>query len=162
MVRVRGMWPLGLSLAVLVAALDQLTKWVILAVVMQPPRTIPVTPFFNLVLAWNRGISFSLFDNDSPAGPFLLAGFAGLIVLGLAWWLVRVDRPWPAVGIGLVMGGAVGNIIDRLRFGAVTDFLDFHLAGWHWPAFNLADTAITIGVALLVLDGLFDRPERAK
>ncbi len=162
MVRVRGMWPLGLSLAVLVAALDQLTKWLILAVVMQPPRTIPVTPFFNLVLAWNRGISFSLFDNDSPAGPFLLAGFAGLIVLGLAWWLVRVDRPWPAVGIGLVMGGAVGNIIDRLRFGAVTDFLDFHLAGWHWPAFNLADTAITIGVALLVLDGLFDRPERAK
>lgn len=162
MVRVRGMLPLGLSLAVLVAALDQLTKWLILAVVMQPPRTIPVTPFFNLVLAWNRGISFSLFDNDSPAGPFLLAGFAGLIVLGLAWWLVRVDRPWPAVGIGLVMGGAVGNIIDRLRFGAVTDFLDFHLAGWHWPAFNLADTAITIGVALLVLDGLFDRPERAK
>src|SRR5690606_8903604 len=74
MVRVRGMWPLGLSLAVLVAALDQLTKWLILAVVMQPPRTIPVTPFFNLVLAWNRGISFSLFDNDSPAGPFLLAG----------------------------------------------------------------------------------------
>lgn len=162
MVRVRGMWPLGLSLAVLVAALDQLTKWLILAVVMQPPRTIPVTPFFNLVLAWNRGISFSLLDNDSPAGPFLLAGFAGLIVLGLAWWLVRVDRPWPAVGIGLVMGGAVGNIIDRLRFGAVTDFLDFHLAGWHWPAFNLADTAITIGVALLVLDGLFDRPERGK
>lgn len=162
MVRVRGMWPLGLSLAVLVAALDQLTKWLIMTVVMQPPRTIPVTPFFNLVLAWNRGISFSLFDNDSPAGPFLLAGFAGLIVLGLAWWLVRVDRPWPAVGIGLVMGGAVGNIIDRLRFGAVTDFLDFHLAGWHWPAFNLADTAITIGVALLVLDGLFDRPERAK
>lgn len=162
MARPRDMQRLGLTLAVLVAALDQLTKWLILAVVMQPPRTITVTPFFNLVLAWNRGISFSLFDSNAAAGPFLLAGVAALIVVGLAWWLGRIDRPWPAAGIGLVMGGAVGNIIDRLRFGAVTDFLDFHLAGWHWPAFNLADTAITIGVALLILDGLFDRPERAK
>lgn len=157
-----GMWRLGIPLAGLVVILDQLTKWVILAHVMQPPRNIEVTPFFNLVLTWNRGISFSLLRNDSTAGPYLLAGMAGLIVLGLGWWLGRVHRRWPAVGIGLVMGGAIGNIIDRLWFGAVVDFLDFHLAGWHWPAFNLADAAITVGVGLLIVDGLFDKPERAK
>ncbi|WP_425450433.1 signal peptidase II [Virgifigura deserti] len=162
MARSHSMWRLGIPLAGLVMVLDQLTKWVILSQVMQPPRGIEVTPFFNLVLAWNRGISFSLLTNDTAAGPFILAGMAGAIVLGLAWWLGRIDRRWPAVGIGLVMGGALGNIIDRLRYGAVVDFLDFHLAGWHWPAFNLADAAITVGVGMLIVDGLFDKPERAK
>jgi signal peptidase II len=150
----------ALLLAALVVLLDQLSKWWILAAVMNPPREREVTPFFSLVLAWNRGISFSLFRSDSPAGPYLWAGLAAAVAIGLAWWLGRVNRPLPATAIGLVIGGAIGNALDRLRFGAVVDFLDLHWAGYHWPAFNLADSAITVGVALLLADGLFARPER--
>jgi signal peptidase II len=84
------------------------------------------------------------------------------VVAGLLWWLGRMERPLPALAIGLVVGGALGNVIDRLRFGAVVDFLDVHAAGWHWPAFNLADSAITVGVAGLVIDGLFGGPDRDK
>lgn len=129
---------------------------------MQPPREIVVTPFFNLVLAWNRGVSFSLFRSDASLAPYLLSAVAVAVVIALLVWLGRQHRFWPALGIGLVIGGALGNVIDRLRHGAVVDFLDFHAAGWHWPAFNLADSAITIGVAVLVVDGLFGRPDGGK
>lgn len=129
---------------------------------MQPPREIAVTPFFNLVLAWNRGVSFSLFRSDASLAPYLLSAVAVAVVIALLVWLGRQHRFWPALGIGLVIGGALGNVIDRLRHGAVVDFLDFHAAGWHWPAFNLADSAITIGVAVLVVDGLFGRPDGGK
>lgn len=156
------MWRIGYAVAAAVLLLDQASKWWVLLAVMDPPRVIEVTPFFNLVLAWNRGISFSLFHMEGAAGPWILAAVALAIVVGLAWWLHRTHRPWPAVGAGLVMGGAVGNVVDRLVHGAVVDFLDFHLAGWHWPAFNLADSAITVGVFLLVIDGLFGPPEKAK
>jgi signal peptidase II len=150
----------ALLLSALVVLLDQLTKWWILAEVMNPPREQVVTPFFSLVLAWNRGISFSLFRSDSPAGPYLWAALAAAVAIGLVWWLGRVNRPLPATAIGLVIGGAIGNAVDRLRFGAVVDFLDLHWAGYHWPAFNLADSAITVGVVLLLADGLLTRPER--
>lgn len=152
----------ALPVAAAVVLLDQLSKWWILSAVMQPPREIPVTPFFNLVLAWNRGVSFSLFRSDASFAPYVLSAIAVAVVIGLLVWLGRQHRLWPALGIGLVIGGAVGNVIDRLRHGAVVDFLDFHAAGWHWPAFNLADSAITIGVAVLVADGLFGRPDEAR
>ena len=156
-------WRLGGGAALAVLVLDQASKWLVLAWAMQPPRVVPVAPFFNLVLArWNRGISFSLFDSGAPVAPWILSGLALGIVAGLVWWLRRLDRRWPALGVGLVIGGALGNVVDRLRFGAVVDFLDFHLAGFHWPAFNLADSAISVGVAVLLADGLFARPERAK
>jgi len=153
---------LGLSLAALVIVLDQLLKWWIVAVVMDPPREIEVTSFFNLVMAWNRGISFSLFRSDWAAGPYVWAGLAVAVAIGLGWWLGRVRHALTATALGLVIGGALGNAIDRLRLGAVADFLDFHWQGYHWPAFNLADSAISVGIVLLVVPGLFGAREGVK
>lgn len=158
--RARSRYALGL--AALILLLDQLTKWLILTQVMQPSRQIEILPFFNLVLTYNRGISFGLFGGGSPWQPFLLTGLALVIVAGLLFWLRRQETLLPALAIGLVVGGALGNVVDRLRIGAVVDFLDFHAAGWHWPAFNVADSGITIGVVILLLDGLFWSEERAK
>ncbi|MCG8509325.1 MAG: signal peptidase II [Rhodospirillales bacterium] len=152
----------GLGLAVLAFGLDQATKWWIVERVMQPPRFIEITPFFNLVMGWNRGISFGLFNNDSPYNAWVLTTIAAVIVVVLLVWLRRAERGVIAAGIGLVIGGAIGNAVDRMRFGAVADFLDFHVAGFHWPAFNVADSAIFIGAALLVFDALFGQPEKHK
>ena len=153
---------LGLVVAILVIVFDQATKWWIMAMVMQPPRIIPVTPFFNLVMGWNRGISFGLFDGDSAINVWILPLVALAIVAALVVWLRRVQGVWLASAIGLVIGGALGNVVDRLRFGAVADFLDFHVAGYHWPAFNVADSGITVGVTMLVLDSLFLGGEKPK
>lgn len=147
----------GLSLAALVVALDQLTKFIILEWVMDPPRTIEVTGFFNLVMVWNRGVSFGLFQSDSVWGPVLLSLLSLVIVVFLYFWLRSAESRLTASAIGLVMGGALGNLIDRIFYQAVADFLDFHVAGYHWPAFNVADSAITVGVALLILESLFER-----
>lgn len=157
-----GYFRLGLGLAAAVLALDQATKWWIFEVVMQPPRVIPVTPFFNLVLGWNRGVSFGLFGGDSTLNSWILSAIALAIVVMLVLWLRQADNPWTSAAIGLIIGGALGNVIDRLRLGAVMDFLDFQVAGYHWPAFNMADTAITVGAAALILDSLFRSPERPK
>ncbi|MDH3475118.1 MAG: signal peptidase II [Rhodospirillales bacterium] len=145
---------LALVLAALVILLDQASKWLIVAVVMQPPRIIEVTGFFNLVLTYNRGVSFGL---GAGVSVWILVGLSLVIVAGLLVWLSRQDRALVAYAIGLVVGGALGNVIDRLHAPGVIDFLDFHAFGWqpHWPAFNLADSAIAVGVALLIFDGLF-------
>lgn len=144
-----------LSLALLVLLLDQASKWIILQWVMQPPRVIEVTSFFNLVLVYNRGVSFGLLASDLWWKPFALAALALLIVGCVLWWVRRQTAALPLYGSGLIVGGAVGNMIDRFLHPGVVDFLDFHLAGWHWPAFNVADAAIVCGVGLLLLDGLF-------
>ncbi|MCB4825415.1 signal peptidase II [Roseicella aerolata] len=146
-------WAWGAAAALLALALDQATKWWVLTALMDPPRIIPVAPFFNLVLWHNRGVSFGLLSADHPATPWLLSTLALAIVAGLVIWMTRDRRPGMAAAVGLIAGGALGNVVDRLRHGAVTDFLDFHAAGYHWPAFNLADTAIFLGVALLVVGG---------
>ncbi len=152
---------LGLAVAVVVAAADQLVKWWAVPALAALHRGVEVLPFFDLVLVWNRGVSFGLLGG-AALPPWLLAAFAGLVSAGLTVWLARVDGRWAALGIGLVIGGALGNIIDRLRFGAVADFLDFHLGAYHWPAFNVADAAISVGLAVLVIDSLLIRPERRK
>ena len=148
---------IGLGIAAVVLVLDQITKWVILEMVMQPPRTIEVTGFFNLVMVWNRGVSFGLFANEAEATRWVLIAVALAITAALVVWLRRADRGLLVVAIGLVIGGAVGNVIDRLQYGAVADFLDFHLLGYHWPAFNIADSAISIGVVLILIESLFGR-----
>jgi signal peptidase II len=149
----------GMVLAIVAIALDQATKGWILEDVMIPPRVIEITSNFNLVLGWNRGVSFGLFNQDSTYGPHILTGVALVIVLGLSIWLWKSTTHWSAWALGLVIGGAIGNVIDRIQYGAVVDFLDFHAFGYHWPAFNVADTAICIGAGLLILESLFIREE---
>jgi len=145
----------GILLAMAVVALDQAVKWLILTRVMVPPRAITVTSFFDLVLSWNPGISFGLFAGQPELGRWLFVAVAAVITVALVVWLARVERPLLALAIGLVIGGAVGNIIDRVRFGAVVDFLYFHYGRYDFPAFNVADSAITVGVALILIDSLF-------
>lgn len=158
--RVPPMTRKGLALALAIVVLDQASKWWILTSVMRPPRVIEVTPFFNLVMGWNRGISFGLLNSDSPVNAWLLPLVVVAVTAALLVWLWRAERPWLTAGLGGVVGGAIGNLIDRLRFGAVADFLDFHAFGWHWPAFNVADGAITVGAAIILLESLFTREKK--
>lgn len=151
----RESYRFGLPIALLVLLLDQATKWLMLLVVMAPPRIIEVTGFFNLVLAWNTGVSFSAFAGSGPAGRWILVGVAIVICGFVLAWMGRTQRRLLIAGFAVIVGGAFGNVIDRVIHGAVVDFLDFHLAGWHWPAFNLADTAITLGVVAIIADSLF-------
>lgn len=115
---------------------------------------IELTSFFNLVMVWNFGVSFGLFASGADLMPYVLIAVSLLISGLLVAWVWRGATRLAALAVGMVVGGAMGNVIDRLRFGAVADFLDFHLAGWHWPAFNVADACIVVGVGLLLLDGL--------
>ena len=153
---------LGLGLALAVVVADQLSKWWIVERVMQPPRVIPVTPYFNLVMGWNRGVSFGMLNWDSAAAAWVLSALALAIVALLVVWMARDDRASCTAALGGVIGGALGNVIDRVRFGAVADFLDFHVFGYHWPAFNAADTAISLGALALLADALFARPDLPK
>jgi len=151
----------GLGLSALVLVIDQISKWWIVTSVMRPPRIIDITPFFNLVMGWNRGVSFGML-NDSPWVSVWLLPLTTLAITGvLLVWLYRADRLWTALGVGLIIGGALGNLVDRLRFGAVIDFLDFHAFGAHWPAFNVADSGITLGAVAIILDSLFTRDEKS-
>jgi signal peptidase II len=152
---------LGLAVAVLVALADQAAKWWMAGLLLpRGGRAVELLPFLRLVEVWNRGMSFGLFNEAGASWAFVVV--AALVSAALLWWLSLPGRGLTALGIGLVLGGALGNVVDRLRFGAVFDFLDFHVAGWHWPAFNLADSAITVGVVLLLLDGLSGAGESRK
>lgn len=149
----------GLAIAAGVAVADQLIKWWAVAALAGASEPVVVTPFLKFVMVWNRGVSFGLFGGGTVP-PWLFAALAGAIVVALAAWLRRVDERWTGIGIALVIGGAVGNIVDRLRFGAVADFVVLHAGRYEWPAFNLADSAITVGVAALIIDALLPRRER--
>lgn len=145
---------IGLIIAPIWFVADQGTKWwVIQHLTEYPERVVPVTSFFNLVLGWNRGVSFGMLSGLAlPA--WSLAILALTVSAVLLIWLWRTSSWLVSCGLGLLVGGALSNALDRLRYGAVTDFLDFHLAGWHWPAFNLADAGIVCGALALILDVL--------
>ncbi len=147
----------AVSAAIVLA--DQITKWLVL-LNFQPGERVEITGFLNLVLVFNKGAAFS-FLADAPGWQIpLLVVFALGAAIFVSVLLVRSPgRTLFCAGLALILGGAVGNVIDRLRFGHVVDFLDLHAAGWHWPAFNVADSAITVGAVLLILDG-FRHPER--
>lgn len=147
---------LGLLIAALVVILDQATKWWLLEIMDGAPRIVEVTSFFNLVLGFNRGVSFGLFDSGDM-GPWPLLLLAAAITVALVIWLAKAGQRWTAIALGLIIGGAVGNAIDRVRFGAVVDFLDFHAFDRHWPAFNAADSAICVGVVMILLESLLAR-----
>ncbi len=151
----------GITTAAVVVILDQLSKGAVLA--HFAGRTLgdreTVTSFFNLALTYNRGISFGLFNEGAGLNSLVFSFAAAAIAAVLVYWLSRVTSPFLAVAIGLIIGGAIGNVVDRIRLGAVVDFLDFHIGYLHWPAFNLADSAICIGVAAMLLNGLLLRRE---
>ncbi len=150
-----------LGFAGVVMVLDQLTKfWVTSA--LKFGQSIEVTPFFNLVLVYNPGAAFSFLSDAAGWQRW----FFVVLALAVSAWLVAMlklhaaERLLPSA-CALVLGGALGNVIDRLLFGAVIDFLDVHAVGWHWPAFNVADSAISLGVALLIWQQAFGRPAAA-
>lgn len=154
---------LGCSIAFFSILADQATKWWILEAVMQPPKVVPITSFFNLVLTWNSGVSFGLFNDNSSLNAIVLSVLAITIVIFLFFWLRKAESVRMAGGVGLIIGGALGNVIDRGFHGAVVDFLDFHVNSLHWPAFNVADSCITVGAILLIFDSLFSpKPEKAR
>ena len=146
--------PLGLGIAIFTVGLDQLHKYWMLAVYeIQNRGRVPITPFLDLVYVKNTGISYGLFLQESRQGQWLLAGFAGLALLAMACWLARgVSNRLVAVSLGLVMGGAAGNAIDRVALGGVADFFSLHAFGFYWYVFNLADVAIVAGVVGLLYD----------
>jgi signal peptidase II len=142
-------------LSSVVVALDQLSKYVVVEKLANLPP-VEVTSFFNLVLVYNRGAAFSFL---AGAGGWQREFFTIIALIASAWiiWLLYryPQQRLFSLALALVLGGAIGNVIDRVMIGAVVDFLDFHAFGWHWPAFNVADSAITCGAALLIWDGIF-------
>ncbi len=144
-----------LTISTLITALatfivDQLTKAWLLDIVSAPGQPpLEITSFFNLVMVWNPGVSFGLFAGLDARWP-LIALAIGLSI-ALLWWDRSHTTRWQHIATGLIVGGALGNVMDRLRFGAVADFFDVHVAGYHWPAFNIADSGIVIGVGMLLL-----------
>ena len=144
---------LGGVVALAVVLVDQIVKAGVLSYSAQSdvdPR--PLTPFLDLVLRWNRGISFSLLARDSALGQIALVALTLAVTGLLTVWLFRSRSALPAVGLGSIIGGALGNAIDRVAHGAVVDYLDLHAFGRHFFVFNVADAAINVGVALLILD----------
>lgn len=131
-------------------ALDQVTKWLVVAVVMQPPRVIPVMPGLNLTLGFNEGASFGMLGGMMAGRPMAMAALTAAIALGIAILAFRARDPLERLGLAMVTGGAAGNIADRLWQGAVTDFLDLYWRDWHWPTFNAADIFIALGAMCIL------------
>ncbi len=151
-----------LGLALLVLAVDQATKlWA--AGTLDYGMPVTVLPFFNLTLVHNTGAAFSFLADAGGWQRIFFIVVSGVVSLVLVAWLWRLPRDARLLGIALalVLGGAVGNLVDRVAYGYVIDFLDFHATGWHWPAFNVADSAISCGVVLLLADGLFGSRARS-
>ena len=154
----------GPATAVIALVADQVSKYVMVEWVMRPAgvtdtpffttKVIPLLPVFDLRLAWNPGISFSLFNSGEAAMVTILAVVQVAITLGLAWYMTQAKGIWMQIATGLIVGGAMGNIVDRASFGAVVDILDFHVGEWHFPTFNLADSCISTGVFLWLLDAV--------
>lgn len=171
---------IGLSIALFILVADQVNKWWLLEEFIRPKQgtatpshdflgwlinapdrlpaiEVPLTSFFNIVMVWNEGVTFGLFQGSQIA---ILVGFSLIICLVLVIWIFNTAEFFKIVALALVIGGALGNVLDRIRFGAVADFFDFYIGSWHWPAFNIADSAITLGVAFLLFDSVFLEPQR--
>lgn len=168
-------------------AIDQLSKWWIIEIFFRPrvfsadgvsqsftdwlgtfgqnqfpPAVFEVTGFFNLVMVWNKGVSFGMFATNHDWMPLILGGSALLLCVVLITWMTRAKYLTTLIPLAMIIAGAVSNVWDRARFGAVADFLDFHIQGVHYPAFNIADCCIVVGVIALAIDGLFIEPKRVK
>jgi signal peptidase II len=147
---------LGLATAVLAFALDQAHKYWMLEVYRIGERgRVEIAPFFDLVMAWNKGVSYGLFAQHNTTGWLILIALSVAAVIGLLMWIANAGGRLPAIALGMIVGGALGNLTDRVVHGAVADFFHFHYAGFSWYVFNIADVAICAGVAGLLLDWLF-------
>ncbi len=146
---------LGLITAAAAIVIDQLSKYWVLNHVVNDSAAIVLAPFFNVVRAWNTGVSFSMFNDGGVTGIVGLTVVALVIVAFLLNWLRKENCRLVQIALGMIIGGAIGNVIDRVRLGAVFDFLDFHLGGSHWPAFNAADSFICIGAMMIIIHGLW-------
>jgi signal peptidase II len=157
------MFRLASIVAVVLIVADQASKlWLIGVLEANGYRTLHVTDFFNLAMVWNQGISFGMLGDAVEAMRWVLVVFAVMVAIALLVWARRLTSRLTGIAAGLIAGGAVGNAIDRVNHGAVADFFDFHLGDLHWPAFNLADSGITIGVILLIYDALLRRRQDSK
>lgn len=176
----------GLLIVLGVIAVDQYSKWLVLETVLRTGGDAPgfvewfctsrplswfaahqaqygadtLASFLNFVMVWNKGISFGMFDEASDALPFIFMGVSAVVSLVLGAWMLHARRPLITLSTALIIGGAIGNAIDRLRFRAVADFIDFHLGDRHWPAFNVADSCIVAGAFLLMADSLLTKNEK--
>lgn len=151
--RKAGPWFL---LSVLVIAVDQFSKyWVMHLLYLKKP--LEIFPFFNLIFRYNKGAAFSFLSQEGGWQVLFLSIISIVAILFLLIWLLRLSYPntWTASALSLVIGGAAGNLIDRIRFSVVIDFFDFHIGDWHYATFNIADSAIVVGVIMLLLQTLF-------
>jgi signal peptidase II len=172
-------WPLNLLFIFALVLFDQISKWWAIEKVLMLgkgggffvwissiPETVgfsskEILPNLNIVMVWNYGISFGLFNNQTYSFfPLLITIITASIIIIFIVWMFKTDSRALSAGLCMVIGGAFGNLIDRLRFNAVIDFVDIHFMEWHWPAFNLADTCIVLGIAFVVFDSLFLEPKR--
>ena len=169
-----------LGLSVFILLFDQISKWAVMEHMIRPALPeerfgvsqgfftwiikagdrlpyveLPQLPFFNIVMVWNKGISFGMFTQSGDLGVWLLVGLSVIVTIWFTAWLFWTHNRFQSLCIALVIGGAIGNAVDRLRFKAVIDFLDFHAFGWHYPAFNIGDSAIVIGIFMLMFYALF-------
>ncbi|MEZ0224421.1 MAG: signal peptidase II [Alphaproteobacteria bacterium] len=175
----------GLIAAAVIVA-DQYTKWFVLEKVLRKGDGAPgflswfttpvplswfmeqqdsyttdtLTSFLNLVMVWNRGISFGILDANNPQPPILFIGVSLVISTVLLVWMICMRRPIITAAASMIIGGAIANSIDRFRFGAVADFIDFHVGDRHWPAFNAADSCIVLGAALMIADSLLTKGDK--
>jgi signal peptidase II len=147
---------LGLVAALIVLAADQFSKWWILNVIrLEEVGQIVLLPVLNLTMVWNRGVTFGLLNGLGEWSSLALAAVALTVVVALGVWLRRAESRLVAAALGAIAGGAISNVIDRLRFGAVVDFIHAHIGAWSWYVFNVADAAIVCGVAALVIESLW-------
>jgi signal peptidase II len=154
----------GFAVALLVFALDQLTKWIVTGPLeLQSVRQIVLLPIFNLTWTENYGISLGLLNAQTEIGRWMLVAVTGAIAIGVAIWIGREKQRGDQLALGMVLGGALGNILDRIRFGYVIDYADLHFGSFRpFLVFNVADAAISIGVVILLLRAFLLRDERPK
>ena len=151
----------GILALLIIVISDQLSKDYMMGLLLEPHRSIAITSFFSFTPVWNYGVSFGMFKAGDARGVYLLVSFALIISSVVGYWLWRATTTLQAMTYGLIIGGAIGNVIDRLRFGAVFDFLDFHYKNFYYPVFNVADSAICVGVFLILLEQVWRKKHSA-
>ena len=154
---------LGLGLSLIVVGLDQLAKWAVRGMLDVPGASRTLLPILDLTMVWNRGISYSLGASLGEGGPLVFIVLSTVIVAVLIGWMVKGKGAWTLAALGLIVGGAIGNLIDRVRFAAVEDFIFFHVGSFSaFGVFNTADSAISVGAVILVCESLFAKPTSLK